>query len=415
MTQDTHSIWEFVPIENYQRPTEPATQAVRKGLGGWWGRLRGRLHSSESVDGARKWRQVPDELLDEVAPAPKWQDAAGALTNAIEDWLGARRPAVPAQLLLAPPHSGVSEIAICWAELNDVRLIEPPSTADILSGGAQWLSQFDNCDNITLVIPKLEKCYLRHHDGLTLVRRLIERMTDGRHRCLLTCDSWAWAFFSEVLAIDTLLPALLTLQTFDHSRLERALWTLAHSPDGTDVQFLHTDNDKQFPLSAQTQALQDTSATKSLHRDDAARQKGNNTHLKYIAGYSRGLLKIAWSVWRRSLTLPAPETEEESALLDGGRLFWVKPWSQLDLPRFPSQRADSDLLVLHALLLHRGLHPDLLSMVLSSHPTDIMRSLHRLHDWQLLSEHEGCWEVSELGYPRVRRALESEGYLVDDC
>lgn len=415
MADDTRSIWEFVPIENYQRPTEPATQAVRKGLRGWWDRLGGRPHSGDAVEGTRKWRPAPDELLDEAVPAPRWHDATGALTDALEDWWEAEQPAVAAQLLLAPPHSGVSEIAICWAKRNKVRLVKPPSTADILAGGAEWLAQFDSCDKSTVVVPKLERCYLRHYDGLGLVRRLIERMATGPHHCLLTCDSWAWAFLRRALAIDTLLPASLTLQAFDCSRLERELGALAGRDDGTDVQFLHTSNDKQFRLSGQTQGFHNTSATKTLDRDAAAGQVGNNTYLKHIAGYSRGLLKVAWSVWRRSLALPSAETEQESVLLDGGHLLWVKPWAQLDLPKLPPHCAESDLLVLHALLVHGGLHPNLLPMVLSSHPPDIIQSLHRLHDWQLLSEQEGRWEVSALGYPEVRRMLKSEGYLVDDC
>lgn len=415
MSLNNESVWKFVPVEDYQRPSEPATESVRKGLRGWWDRLRGPSSDSrESEEATRPWRQPPNDLLDMAAPMPNWQRAAGALTNVLKHWLEDEHPDAPAQLLLAAPHSGVSEIAICWAKLNDAKLLSPPSTTDILSGGAQWLSQWDNDDNIAIVIPRLEKCYLRHHDGLALARRLIERVTKSSRRCLLTCDSWAWAFLRRALAADTLLPTVLTLQAFDHSRLERELWSLARDDDGTEFQFLQTTNDRPFRLSAQSQVPQDDSETDKLRQASRAQPIGNNTHLKYIAGYSRGLLKIAWSIWRRSLRLPATESEQESLLLDRGHLLWVEPWSQLDLPRLPPYRTETELLVLHALLLHGGLEADLLPMMLSSNPTDIVQSLHRLHAWQLLSEHGGRWAVSELGYPEVYRALSGEGYLVDD-
>lgn len=413
MAEDPTDIWEFIPIENYQRPSEPTTEAVRKGLLGLWDRFRGRSDTKESVDRPRKWRQPPDELLDEVAPVPNWQDATRALNDALECWLEAEHPAVPVQLVLAPPHSGVSEIATCWAKRNEVKLVEAPSTTDILSGGEDWLSQLDpGNDKPIVAITKLEKCYLRHYDGLTLMRRLIQRVTEGDHHWVLACDSWAWAFLRKIIAIERLMPPLLTLRAFDHSLLERALRTLAHRTDGADFEFFQAGSDKQFPLSEHRQVAQDASDSDNRSKGETRRPVA--MHLRYIAGYSRGLFKIAWSIWRRSLQLPAVDTEQESALLDSGHVLWIQRWSELLLPTVPPQCGESDLLMLHGLLLHGGLETDVLPTVLPCNPNEIMQSLQRLHAWQLILERDGRWEVSPLGYPDVRHALKIEGYLVDD-
>ncbi|NLE76012.1 MAG: hypothetical protein GX605_04590 [Chloroflexi bacterium] len=99
--------------------------------------------------------------------------------------------------------------------------------------------------------------------------------------------------------------------------------------------------------------------------------------------------------------------------MDHHRTMWVKPWTMVTLPTFPSPAPREALSVLHALLLHGGLSPALLSRLLPSSPMAALRSLHRWEAAGLVEQTEGRWCVRALGYPPARQALEREGFLVD--
>jgi hypothetical protein len=146
--------------------------------------------------------------------------------------------------------------------------------------------------------------------------------------------------------------------------------------------------------------------------------------LKYLAAYSRGIPGIAWAIWRYGLYVAmvreenqngAEEGGEPSAALQAGKNIWVKPWPQITRPTVPNLPERSQfLMVLHALMLHGGLKECLLPQVLPMAPTEITEYLYLLQNAELVAADQGFWRVTPQGYPAVRQALQSEGYLVDD-
>ena len=89
----------------------------------------------------------------------------------------------------------------------------------ILTGGQDWLTQLEE-DDEPLVLPHLEHCFLRHYDGLTLLRRLLDHIFSRSRRWLVGCDSWAWAYLSKALKVDTVFPTPFILEAFDQERLK---------------------------------------------------------------------------------------------------------------------------------------------------------------------------------------------------
>ncbi len=413
MAQDSRPLWEFVPIERYARPTEPTTEVVRKGIHGAWERLRQHSPPEKPLIADEDLSQVPEERLQEAAPPPAWDDAVSALDAALAPWLEAPEPASSVQVLVGPPFAGLSEIATHWAHAREWRLVTPPLPAQVLAGGGDWFSALESDDDTPLVMPSLEGCYLRHHDGLALIRRLIDWVCAYRRRCLLGCHSWAWAYLRKALEVDVVFPPPLTLQGFDDERLQRWFRSLASGAESAAFTFLQANSGKpvlnRVDHGAESKANEQ--GPNQTRQND--RSHGVTDFLKYVAGHSRGNPGVAWTIWRRSLHLAVSEEGQETEAPDTGHVLWVKPWSQIDLPVCPSQLSQSDLLVLHALLLHGGLAAEFLPQLLPSTTTEIMHSLHELHARRMLDEVQGRWQVTALGYPAVRPILESEGYLTD--
>lgn len=413
MAENSRQLWEFVPIDQYSRPTQPATEAVRRGILGAWDRLHKRPSPEKHFIANRDLHQVPDELLDQAASPPVWGPAVSALSTALERWLEASEPATSVQVLVGPPFGGVTEIATHWAHAHEWRLVPPPPPAQVLAGGDDWFGELERDDTTPLVIPSLEGCYMRHHDGLALMRRLIDWVCANRPRCLLGCSSWAWAYFRKVLEVDVVFPPPLTLQGFDSGRLQQWFQSLVADPEQANFKFLQANSEKSVLTLGDHRAAPESNAQRQHQTTNNTRSNGVTDFLDYVAGHSRGNLGVAWQIWRHSLQLAETEEKHKTDAQNVAQVLWVKPWSQINLPLCPAQLAQSDLFVLHALLLHGSLPTEFFPQVSPSTTMEIMHSLHMLHARGILEEAHEQWQVSPLGYPAVHQILASEGYLID--
>lgn len=413
-TDETQNLWRFIRLDQYSRPPETSRETMRKGIFGLWRYLGWGSKIEDSVFAEKELGQVPPGLLDKVVPAPDWSAPLGAVTAVLDTWLDAKILGSSAQIFVGPPYHGTPEILTGWAQARGWRLVSAPSPEMILTGGEEWLAQVEE-DDESLVLPHLEHCYLRHYNGLTLLRRLLDRIFSQRRRWLVGCDSWAWAYLSKALKVDTVFPTPFILEAFDHERLKIWFQQLETESGESNFVFRQSDSGKYvLPPATGEEASGDRSQV--FIADTSG-------FLKNIAAYSLGIPGIAWAVWRRSLAavVTAKEDAEESdqkaePVEDGDRAYpiWVKPWSQLNLPEFPGQRACLELLlVLHTLLIHGGLWSRILPELVPLSPTEIMEHLYFLEAAELLQSDQEFWRVSPLGYPPLRRALLSEGYLTD--
>jgi len=402
-------LWSFIRLESYSRPSEPAQEKVRKGIFGLWGRLGWGKKPGPTFAEANLSR-VPLELLDQVAPVPDWAEGVPAVTAALDQWLDAAHPDPPAQVFVGPSYSGTPQILAHWARSRGWSLVAAPEPEQILAGGGDWLAQLDEHGDAPLVLTHLEHCYLRHYNGLALLRGLLETILSHRRRWLVACGSWAWAFFSRVFKVDAMLPSPWILAPFDQERLQRWLPEVGQGAARPGLVFCQTDSCK-FILPPATEGAESKSPDLS-------------NFLKYLAAYSRGIPGIAWALWRHSLYLamePKPEGSEageedtQPAIERAGKTIWVQPWSQISRPSIPNLPERSQLLlVLHALMLHGGMWDRVLPELLPISPIEIMEYLYLLEAAGLVQSDQGFWRVTPQGYPAVRQSLQSEGYLVDD-
>ncbi len=400
--------WRFIPLAQFEkeRPQEPTQEAVRHGLRAVWNRLPGRSGAAEPEipEEARSLKSAPMTVMDMAAPSPGWGRMGGpGLDQALGGWLEGERAGSLA--IVSGPTIGVTEMVQAWAGDQGLQILAPPAPDELLAG-REWLDGVLDAVQAgqRLILPGLERCFLRHPEGLDLVRGLLDEIWQGKISCLLTCDSWAWAYLDRVVQVESILPAPLTLSPFDATALDCWFRQLAQRYEPRSLTFRQA-SDGHPVLTAQKAPLSDPGV------------QSDQTFLTHLAARSRGNPGVARAIWRESLQVNSTEEVEvkaqEEAAGDRGYTMWVTPWPKLALPEVPPNTGRAEAFVLHALLLHNGLPAWLLFDLLPMGRAEVVQILHRLRTARLVADEGNRWQVTPLGYPAVRSYLGREGFLTD--
>lgn len=409
-------LWEYVSLKDFSPPAASTQETVRKGLRGLLNRFGLSTRPDEPAVAQEELQRLPDQLRDQVAPEPDWCDRLAALDKVLQSGLAAN---APRQIVVGAPYSGSAAVLAHWAKAQGINPVEPPPPETLLQGNTDWFERLADANQNPLVITHLERCYLRHHDGLRPIRQLLDWLGKRQGACVLGCSSWSWTYLSKTLHVATLFPAPWVLKALDGQRLEQWFIRLAASRGENRLVFRQSDAGdvimRFLPVSESTGDA--SSAPRDISPGEDEPQPSRT--LVDLAAHGRGNPGVALALWRHGLRL-APDEEDsrqataESSTTAPSRTVWVKPWSKLILPT-PAETPDRDTLqLLHVLLLHDGLSAPLLTELLPLSPFEVMRRLRRLERDGLLAASDERWRVTPLGYPVVRQALLLEGYPVDD-
>lgn len=407
------NLWQFISADDYKAPQQPASKAVRSNLEDFWERLVRRAQqkpSQEAAEADLDLRSAPGRLLRWIAPEPAWGELAkAALTEALSDWQEQepQEAGVRAFISFHPDHLPVALAR--WAEENGLCHIQPPSIQEILSGDLAWLEQWKE-DSQCFVFPYLEKSFLRHENGLSLVRHLLDLLWERQSAVVLACDTWAWSYLSHIFAIDAQFASPSVLKPLQGDGLKRWFRELATQSQPVPVQIRASDSGAII--------LSMKEDEESDEKEESSRQ--DSSFFAALAARSRGIPPIAWSIWRYSLRIGADaeieDSAKESALedaLEDKETIWVQGWDQLNLPDVPFQAGSEEAFVLHALLLHNGLSPQILSQILPLSGTGTLATVRRLEDHKLIFRAGDELRIPSLAYPEVRRFLNEEGFAPD--
>ena len=347
---------------------------------------------------------MPEAQIERIVPTPDWQPAMAALDDTLTEWLDTEHLANPSHacvFVIAPPHGGHGDILTAWARHHDWRIVNPPKLEQILTQDLAWLEEQVRHPS-PWVLPNLERCYLRHANGLELVRHLLDRSHTGSlGRGIIGCDSWAWAFLRK--AWNGPEPPALAAQGFDQQCLAR--WfqdSIAGS--GMDRLVFRQADSGAYVLPPPADMIGD----KSIKTND---------FLPILAAHGRGVPGIAHAIWRASLRTTPDETLSDTAANEDSAnqcsTVWVTPWHQIRQPTPTSALLREQATLLHTLLLHAGLTRATLAPLLPLALSSAEAALARLEDADLVIRHEDEWRISPMGYPIVRRFLRDDGYLID--
>ena len=415
------SPWRIVTLDEHVRPTDSQPAAMRRR----W-RALARLLRSEDPDQAHaraetELRSLPNVRLEHLAPALDWSAAAEALASFLRDE-SARPPDASharVRVLVCPPHCAHEQILAHWAARHGARILDLPDEADVLADTPRWLESLpppptDDRDARPWVLPRLERCFLRHAQGLTLLRSFLAAAFSGRlGPGLIGCDSWAFAYVQRIWP----LPAgvALTLQGFDGSALAehfiRPFCSGVHA-----VEFRSARSGK--PLLPEPDS------------DGEDRDAAIAPELRQLAAHVRGNPGLAWHYWRERLrsapqaqpaqdgesgTAPSAADTASRGMTLGEDVVWLG--EDIAPPGLPADSGDDHAFIFHALLIHRSLPTALLAHLLPTPEPRLQSLLLRLEALGLVARDGGGeaarWQVPPLAYLTVREFLRSRSYLTD--
>lgn len=399
---DAPPLWSFVALHDYAVPTLPVSSAAAEA----WASLRRLLsRKSEGEDAAAQreaeLRRLSELRLEHLVAPIDWGATSVALDAAVEERRDAGQLGGGVVFLVGQPHCGYAEMVEAWAARQGAQIVEAPAPQALLDRGVR--SPAWPAAGRPWALPRLERHFLRHADGLAHVRALLQDLASGRAGPgLVGCDSWAWAYLRRVWPLAQ--PRALTLQAFDAARLARLLTTLASTAGRRPLRFRNARTGAQ---------------TLSVPADDAAMP---GDEIERLAAHCRGNPGIARRYWRDLLRMQPEDDQAEAATeSDNGsggagapeQVVWVA--AQLEDPVLPVESDEDLALMLHALLLHGGLPEDLLPAVLPMGASRCSALLLRLAALGLVERTvDERWAVAALGYAMVRRWLRSREHLVDD-
>ena len=405
---DSPPLWQFVPLAQYTRPPEPATEKMRRGIRAFWDRLKHPRNMMDEAIDQKSLQKMRGEDFNWIAPAPQWSEGIPALDECLQDWLAYQGNFYPLKVVVAPPHSGVRQMIEGWAATKKWRTIEPPDPREILAGKKGLHRDVHAHGDIPIVLSSLEKWYLRHHNGLEIMRELLDHLASRQEHTLICCDSWAWAYLKKTVQADLAFPSPITLAAFHGQSLSRWFGSLVRLDGETHCVFRHPKTEK---------VVLDTSDSYT-HNEENDR----SDFLTQTAASSRGIPGVAHALWRHSLRLgledaEAPQDREREASGRESstcpRNIRVIPWQKLDTPSVP--KGDSRFaFLLHTLLLHDGVSTTLLPPLVQSLTHPLAEGLKELQASGMVDHQQDTWRVTPLGYPAARRYLLGEEYLVDD-
>lgn len=418
------SPWKIVPIADYALPTDSQPALLRRR----W-RSLARLLGGDGEDGTQahaeaELRALPRVRLENLVPPLDWTPAAAALDEALDEApAGARaahRPGV--HVLVCPPACEHASVLAHWAKVHDARTIDPPGAKRILDEDVRWLDELaDATDGRPWVLPRLERCFLRHASGLALLRGVLELAFGGRlGPGLIGCDSWAFAYVQRIWPLPE--ARVLTLQAFDGEALA-AHFVRPHLDDAA--------RRVDFRIARSGEPSLRGPAGEPADARAAATGDAHSPELRQLAAHVRGNPGLAWHYWRRRLR-DAPEPRGDAGasareddpgrtrrhLATGEDVVWIA--DTVEAPALPAESGEDDALLFHALLLHAGLPASLLARLLPLPMARIRSKLLRLEALGLIeadprsgAQAEPCWQVAALAYPTVREFLRSRSYLTD--
>ncbi len=373
-----------------------------------WEWLRGLVSTrGQESDADRPRSDRPTEVqLEAMSLTTGWKQAAEAVSDDLgANWFEEPHPERPVQPFVAPPGCSFDQWVPWLASERQVRMLRAPSPDEVLQASrsaAPELPGLEASASDVLVIPKLEQWYLRHEDGLALVRTLLDRLTHTKQRVIVGCDSWAWAFLQGAIGVEDILGEAKTLAPFDANRMDTLLRTMLDFD-----RFDFRQSAKMEPVFPPAAAVDPEAAGRAeVPVADVIRN---------LAANARGNPAVALAIWRALLrTHPADAKGAAASTSSPSRsILWVDPPSEWTLPRLPQDMDRIDRYLIHALLLHGGLARPILPMLLPFPTDELQRRLAALRRVGIIETRCEMLHVALTAYPLVRRDLQSADFLVD--
>ena len=378
----------FIALDDVRQPVLPSQESIRL--------LMARLVAVFRKDDDTPFiaddrlQKATLDILDDVVAPPACGPLLAELQATLAPWIAQSSPFETVKFVVLPPcdESGLVE---AWALEHGHAVLKAPTREHILATGKDGAPPDLSGDGL-LVIPQLERWFLRHCNGLAAIRSLLAEVDASDRRCVIGCNSWAWQFLRKSVGAHLILPRPLTYEPFDGKRLHDWISRLAANEKSRRITF-------RLPQSG----------ADVLAVDDDGERVGD--YFDTLAAQSRGIPWVAWHLWRRSLRSDGEEGSEHGDDVERDadeQTLWV---AALDEFTLPSPGEEVPLLVLQALLLHGSLSVEELRSVLPIVGESPIVSA--LVSAGLVERNDGRIGCRPAAYPSVRRGLSAAGFSMD--
>ena len=413
----------WVALADYCSPSMPAEHVVRAVLR----RIKKRLYASDNapVRADNRLQTTTLKALDAVVAPPAWGPLLDDFDTSVRSWLD--EPDGSFHCVVVLPPCDATDVMGTWAQARGHAVLRPPArdqsqgVSVVLPEGAKLTAAEGGPGGNTspqsadalLVIPQLESWFLRRRNGLDAVRALLAELQQSDRRCLIGCNSWAWAFLVRAVGAALVLPSPRTFAALDAQRLHAWFTELAQRTGSDRV---------TFRLASSGEDVLQTHSNGALA----------SSYLKELAARSHGIAWVAWHLWRKALRtgMDASAAQKTRGRADGDdpehvqgntqadaltntkndvegdeRTFWIKGVPD---PSLPHHHDDNALLVLHALLIHGALsNAELLSVLPDATAAQVLPALLRAG---VIEQRQSLLSVLPAAYPAVRRMLLADGF-----
>ena len=367
----------LIAISDYHAPDLPTEEWLRQR----WRQLRALVSrgGDRPMVAEDKLNRATLSMLDKVVAPPACGPVIAELSTAVAAIADEGLTTTRLTLIVVPPCDE-NDVVGTWARQEGHDILDPPPRATLLGPAAPP----DLSGEGLLVIPGLERWVLRHADGLWAVRALLAALDMTGRRVVVGCSSWGWAFLSQAVAVDLILPEPLTFRPFDARRLSDWFADLGQAGHG----------EVRFRMASSGASL--------LTSEDAS-----DDFFEKLAALSRGIPWVAWHLWRQALRSNDDDEVPTAAEGEHRQTLWVAALNELILPGHHPQVA---LLVLHALLIHGSLTAEELDAVV---PIDGRGTIVASLVASGFLERDGASvRVRTAAYPSIRSGLSSAGFPV---
>ncbi len=401
-------LWELIPFSDFKLPAAPTTEAATSGLARVWQHLLSVLGRSadEAQEGDDEWRRPSDEVLAAISDGQQWAAATECLSQLLKaeadrrDLCGGsvhvvvEPPGIPLQTIIG--NLGIRD--------GGVRLLPPPKREQLVGYQPGDVGKYlpSECDTTEwILVPQLSQWFVRHEDGLALVRDLLAALTQSPRPVLVGCNSWAWSFLCRAIGADAWLGEPWTFAPFDAERLDHWLRS-QFAGSGYELRSREDDEPIFRPEAEPGQTASE------------ARSGTTSATIRGLAAASRGIPGVALAVLQRCLRTRVDQPDgEQPADRRPPQQLWVTPLADAGLPRMPPDASREHRFILHAILIHGGLSLDWIKMLLPLSSGVIQRRVAALlRAGVIVHRDEQLW-LHEAAYPLVHRDLRSEGFLAD--
>ena len=405
---DKIRFWKFVSPDEFKPPSPSIDRTLKKRFWGLFGEKKPKANRSDGFDRIERPTELEELRLQPRVEASYWNRGANALDEMFQQpsFAAPREFRDGGKALIGPPFGGHGRTLRQWAKQKGFPVVDPPEPEKILEQNESLFEQFSSNDPKTvLVVPELERFFLRNVKGIALVRRLFAQLWEGRlGRVLFGCDSWAWAFLCRVLGQNPAPACVAQALSADSMAAWLAELAFENSRERQRYVFRSLENGA-YVL-----------PPPSRGKDDSEKEFKTPSDIKLLNEYCRGNPGVALEFWKRGFkSAPDKEPPESEQNADNSNIdalvVWIVPWDKLPKPAMPEGFEREHGLLLHTLLLHGGLRDDMLERVLPFSRFDISRYVSFLGRSELIEHQDGLLQVSPFSFPAVREYLKGEGYL----